>query len=85
MTRAIVEETLLFFLPFVAFAFYLLVRRRNPFTWAAWSDQAVWLMIAGLACAILALLVTGITADRETGAFQPTHVENGRVVPGRFR
>jgi uncharacterized membrane protein len=85
MTRALLSETLLFFLPFVAFALYLIFRRRNLFAWAAWSDQAAWLTIAGLACAILALLFTGLTADRQSGAFRPTHVEKGRVVPGQFQ
>jgi hypothetical protein len=44
-----------------------------------------WLVIAGLACAILALVVTGITAERRAGPYEPTHLENGRVVPGQFR
>jgi hypothetical protein len=30
-------------------------------------------------------MITGITAERETGSFEPPRVENGRVVPGRFR
>jgi hypothetical protein len=85
MTRAIFGEALLFFLPFVAFAAYLVLRRRNPLAWSSWSDQSVRLVIAGLALAILALLYTGVTADRQTGAFQPTRVENGRVVPGQFQ
>ncbi|HEU4519062.1 MAG TPA: DUF6111 family protein [Microvirga sp.] len=85
MTRAIFGETLLFFLPFIAFALYLLTRKRNPLVWASWSDQTAWLVMAGLGLVIAALLVTGITAERHEGAFQPTHSENGRVVPGRFR
>lgn len=85
MTRAVFGEALLFFLPFAVFAVYLVLRRRNPLAWAAWSGQVSWLVIAGLACAILALLYTGITADRRQGPFQPTHFESGRVVPGQFR
>ena len=85
MIRAIFGEALLFFLPFVVFALFLILTRRNPFRFAAWSDSALWLVIAGLACVIVALVFTGITADRETGAFEPPHLENGRVVPGQFR
>jgi hypothetical protein len=85
MTRAVFGEALLFFLPFALFALYLVLRRRNPFTLAAWSGQVSWLVIAGLACAILALVVTGITAERRAGPYEPTHLENGRVVPGQFR
>ncbi len=85
MTRAVFGEALLFFLPFALFALYLVLRRRNPFTLGAWSGQVSWLVIAGLACAILALVVTGITAERRAGPYEPTHLENGRVVPGQFR
>ena len=85
MMRAIFGEALLFLLPFAAFAVYLVIMRRNPLRWSSWSDQTAWLVIAGFACTILALLVTGLTAERHQGGFEPTHVENGRVVPGRFR
>jgi Family of unknown function (DUF6111) len=85
MIRAFFGEALLFFVPFAAFALYLLIRQRNPLKWASWSDETAWLVIAGLACTILALLFTGLTADRHEGPFEPTHLENGQVVPGRFR
>lgn len=85
MIRAVVEEALLFLLPFAAFALFLVVRRRKVLHWPSWSDQSAWLVITGLSCAILALVVTGLTSDRETRAFVPPHMENGRVVPGQFR
>ena len=85
MTRVVFGEALLFFLPFAVFALYLLLRRRDPLAWATWSGQVSWLVIAGIGCVIAALLVTGITADRRAGPFEPTHLENGRVVPGQFR
>ncbi len=85
MIRAIFGEALLFFLPFAVFALFLILRRRNPFRIAAWSDSTAWLVIAGLACVVVALVITGLTAERQTGAFEPPHLENGRVVPGQFR
>lgn len=85
MIRAIFGEALLFFLPFALFALFLVLNRRNPLRLAAWSESKVWLVIAGLACVIAALVFTGITSDRETGGFRPPHVEDGRVVPGQFR
>ncbi len=85
MTRAVFGEALLFFLPFALFALYLVLRRRNPFQVASWSGQVSWLVIAGLACAILALIFTGVTAERRSGPYEPTHLENGRLVPGQFR
>ena len=85
MLRAILEEALLFLVPFGLFALYLTLRRRNPFLWAHWSDQTSWLVIAGLGLAVAALVYTGLTAERHEGGFVPPHLENGRVVPGQFR
>jgi hypothetical protein len=80
-----IEETLLFLVPFTAFAIYLLARRRNPLLWASWNKDASWLVIAGLACVIVSLLATFLLSDRQTGAFVPAHMENGRLVPGQFK
>ena len=85
MLRAIIEEALLFLVPFGLFALYLALRRRNPLLWAHWEAQAGWLVIAGLGFVIAALLYTGLTAERHEGGFVPPHLENGRVVPGQFR
>ena len=85
MFRAVIGEALLFFAPFGLFALYLVLRRRNPLLWGSWSDQAVWLVIAGLVLAIAAFLYTGLTAERHQGGFVPPRLENGRVVPGEFR
>lgn len=85
MIRAYLQEMVLFVLPFILFAAYLLARRRNALAWSSWSDQSLWLAIAGLAMVIASLVVTALTAERHTGAFVPTHLENGRVVPGQFQ
>ncbi len=84
MTRAVVQGLVLFLLPFVLFALYLVIRRRNPLIWSHWSDQSLWLAIAGLSFVIVSLVATGLLAERQTGTYVPTHVENGRVVPGHF-
>ncbi len=85
MIRAFLGEALLFLVPFAAFAAYLVVRRRRLLAWASWSDQTFWLVISGLALVVLALVASGITAERHTGAFTPSRMENGRLVPGEFR
>lgn len=85
MIRTVFGEVLLFFVPFAVFALFLILRRRNPLHMAAWSDSTMWLVIAGLVCVIISFLYTGLTAERPTGAFEPPHVEDGRVVPGQFR
>jgi Family of unknown function (DUF6111) len=80
----VIQGLVLFLLPFVLFAVYLVVRRRNPLLWSHWSDQSLWLTIAGLGFVVISLLATGLLAERQTGTYVPTHVENGRVVPGHF-
>jgi hypothetical protein len=84
MIRAVLEEALLFLAPFVVFGLILVAMRRNPFRIESWSKRAMALTIAGLLCAILGLVVVGVLADRPTGVFEPAHMENGRLVPGRF-
>jgi hypothetical protein len=85
MTRAVVQGLVLFLLPFVLFAAYLLIRRRNPMLWSHWSSQSLWLTIAGLGFVVISLIATGLLDERQTGAYVPTHIENGRVVPGHFQ
>ncbi|MGO4404258.1 DUF6111 family protein [Bosea sp. RAF48] len=85
MLRAIIEEVLLFVLPFCVFAGYLVVKRRNPFDVEHWSRHAFWLAVTGLLLAISVLTYTGFIAPRSEGAYEPPHMENGVLVPGRFK
>ena len=85
MTRAIVEELLLFFVPFVLFALWLAVRRRKPFAWVHWDGNVSWLVISGLVVALGWIVYTGLTAKRGTGAYVPAHMENGVFVPAQIK
>ena len=86
MIRVIVEAIALFLVPFAAFAVFLLLRRRNPASVDAWTaGTAANLALAGLALAALMIFVFGVFEERPKGAYVPAHVENGRVVPGRFK
>lgn len=85
MIRAVAESLAFFLTPFIAFAIYLLVRRRNPATVDAWTGgAAATLSLVGLALAALAIFLFGVFEDRPRGAYVPAHVENGQLVPGRF-
>ncbi len=85
MLRVLIEPALLFGLPFVVYILYMSVRRRYPFAVEAWSHSRVAsLALAGLAVAVVGVIVLGVFAPREKGAYVPAHVENGRLVPGRF-
>ena len=85
MLRAIIEEVLLFVLPFCIFAGYLVVKRRNPFDVEHWSRHAFALAVAGFPLAIAVLVYGGLIAPRSKGAYEPPHMENGVLVPGRFK
>jgi multisubunit Na+/H+ antiporter MnhB subunit len=85
MIRAVIEEVLLFLVPFVAFGLILVAMRRNPLRLESWSKQGLALTIAGLLVAIAGLVVFGFTAERSTGIYEPAHMEDGRLVPGRVR
>jgi hypothetical protein len=85
MWRALTEPVALFLAPFVLYVLYLLVIRRHPLKSAHWPSQTLFsLTLAGLAIAVAGMLLFGLTASRNQGGYVPAHVENGKVVPGRF-
>jgi Family of unknown function (DUF6111) len=86
MLRVLLEPALLFALPFAVYVLYMSMRRRYPFAVEAWSHSRVAsLALAGLAVAVVGVIVLGLFAPRERGAYVPAHVENGRLVPGYFK
>ncbi len=85
MVRAVLTEVALFLLPFAAFALLLLLQRRRILAIESWSRHAVLLAIAGFLIVIGGFLYEGLVADRPMSGFVPTHMEDGHVVPGRFR
>ena len=85
MIRVLIEGFLTFLIPFVLFGIVLVIARRNPFRREAWAERVLVLAIAGIACVIAGLVLTGILAERATGIYEPAHMENGQLVPGRFR
>ncbi len=86
MWRAILEPALLFALPFLAYAVYLVARRNYPFALEHWSKSAVsTLTLAGLFAALGGMLAFGIFAPRHEGAYVPAHIEGGKIVPGRIQ
>ena len=84
MLRNLVEEFLLFILPFLAFATFLIIKRRNPLDVEHWRAHVFWLCVTGFIFAIISLIYAGVTAPRHFGSFEPPHIEDGRLVPGRF-
>ncbi|WP_375464676.1 DUF6111 family protein [uncultured Methylobacterium sp.] len=85
MLRRFVEEFAFFLLPFGLFFAYLVLVGRNPLQRAHWDAQAFRLVLAGLTVVIASLVLTGLFSERHAAGFVPTHMENGRLVPGTFR
>lgn len=85
MIRRVIEEVLLFLLPFLLFALYLAVSGRRPHDRTHWDGQVFRLTLAGLGLVILSLVATGLFSERHRGGYVPPHLENGQVVPGRFQ
>ena len=86
MWRAILEPSLLFASPFLAYAVYLVLRRNYPFALEHWPTSAVsTLTLAGLVLAVGGMLAFAIFAPRHEGAYTPAHIEGGKIVPGRIQ
>ncbi|MBI1868901.1 MAG: hypothetical protein HYS06_11530 [Methylocystis sp.] len=86
MWRVIIQPMLLFVTPFVAYALFLLARRRWPFVAELWTRGVVsTLTMAGLLTAVLGMIAFGLLSSRNLGAYVPAHIENGRLAPGRFQ
>lgn len=85
MLRRVLEEFGLFLIPFGFFLVYLVLAGRNPLLRVHWDRHLARLVIAGLAVVIGSLVYEGLFSERRTGGYVPTHMENGRLVPGAFR
>jgi hypothetical protein len=86
MIRVFLEKFLLFSAPFLIYAFITWlfpptdsqaeVKKRKPI---------ILLSCIGLFLVIVSMIYTMSTAERSAGAYQPPHLENGMLVPGRFK
>ena len=85
MIRPLLDEVVLFLIPFAVFALVLVLRRRHVLDIEHWSRHAAWLTFAGLLLILASLVGPALFGERPLGGFEPTHMENGQVVPGRFR
>ena len=82
----IVLEPVLFLAPFAAYALYLILRARYPLEVEHWTRGRVSAMtLIGLAAAVLGLVALDAFAPRGRGVYVPAHIENGALVPGRFK
>ncbi|TFZ60697.1 hypothetical protein E4V01_02485 [Methylorubrum sp. Q1] len=85
MLRLVLQEILLFSLPFLAFAGWLLFARRSPLDHAHWKPHWTRLILAGLFIVIASLITVGLTGQDMKDGYELPRFENGRLVPGHFR
>lgn len=83
MIRSLLDELGLFLIPFAVYAVLLIATRRKLLHLDTWSRSSTWLAIAGLAIVFASFLYAGLE-QRPMSGFEPTHMQDGRVVPGRF-
>lgn len=86
MMRVLAERFAFFIVPFALYAAFLLVQLINPFAIDRWTRRVVTgLTLAGLVLAVGSIVAYGVFATRYEGTYQPAHIENGQLVPGRMR
>jgi hypothetical protein len=86
MLRAVLETLLLFLVPFAVYAGWLTLQRRYPLVAEHWSRTVLyWLVLAGLAFAVVGVLAFGSMRDHQRGDYQPAVMKDGQLVPGHFK
>jgi Family of unknown function (DUF6111) len=87
MMRPPVTLLALFLVPFVAYAVFVLIARRQGFRRGYWRLRTLMtLAIVGLLLVLGNLLYLAQFSGAAPGStYEPAHIEDGRLVPGRSR
>lgn len=86
MLRKILFHLVPFLLPFAAYGLYLFATRRARTKGQAFDEAPwYWLFSTGLALTVASLIALwAFTGDPADGAYVAPHMQDGKVVPGRF-
>ena len=90
MLRVVLQQLLLFLLPIAGYLAYALWQRQRarraggPVT-ALEQGPWFWLIAAGLVLSIAGFVVLGTESGGRSMSYEPAHLENGKVVPGRTK
>lgn len=86
MARIIFIQIVLFLLPFIGWAIFLLVTRGLTETRARYfiGGAPYWLTVAGLLLSVAGFIALGATGERSDGVYKPLTFEDGKLVPGGF-
>ena len=87
MIRTGVTELILFLLPFVLYAVYLLATRTHVVHPDSWPlRHLAWLFAAALLLVIGSFIYFANYTGAPVGSdYEPAHMENGKFVPQRMR
>ena len=82
MLRPFLYETVLFVLPFLGYALWLGIMRRNPAAFETWREAPILsLLVAALATTAVGLALVGHFGGAPAGShYVPAHMENGKLV-----
>ena len=85
MIRPVLQELALFLVPFAIYAAFLWFTESRMLDREHWSPKTLsTLVIVALALTIGSFVVLGHFTGAPPGStYQPAHVENGKLVPGR--
>jgi hypothetical protein len=87
MIRPVLTELALFLTPFVVYAVFLWATRAGLVHADSWSLPILgWLTIAALVLMIGSFVaIAQFSGSPPRSTYQPAHLENGRLVPGRMK
>jgi heme/copper-type cytochrome/quinol oxidase subunit 3 len=87
MIRPVMTELALFLAPFAAYVVFLWATRAGVVHPQSWSLPVLgWLTIAALVLMIGSFVVLAqFSGSPPRSTYQPAHLENGRLVPGRMK
>jgi len=85
MLRIILANVILFFLPFLAYAFWLWLNNKAHASEHWRRGPMAWLALCGIALVIVSFIVFASLKQAPDGTeYRPAHMEDGVFVPGRF-
>lgn len=85
MVRVVILHVLLFAVPFLLYAAHLWRRGLRPDDPISWKGAPViWLAVIGGVLVAVSLTALGTLTGASGGRYVPAHIEDGRLVPGRF-
>ncbi len=85
MIRPVLTELAFFLAPFVAYAAFLWFSKTSMLDREYWTPKILMtLTIAALSMMIVSFILIGHFSGAPIGStYEPAHVENGKLIPGR--